>query len=159
MGATDISVVIANPGAFLLPFGFAQIGTEIVAYSSTALGGLIRGLGSTVAQAWPTGTAVTELSLFWCGNRIFNTKYSPGQAGVTLAAPIGWESIIPIWMLAQAKKAELDMQAASGLEKDCLQQAKDWMLGNKGVVSRVQVGGTGVGMTFNNTIAGGLIVR
>src|SRR5437879_7485200 len=81
MTATDTAVAVTNPGAFLLAFGFAQIGTEVVAYSSNTLGGLIRGLGSTVAQAWPSGTTVTELSLFWCGKRIFQPqKYAPGQA-------------------------------------------------------------------------------
>src|ERR1700691_2639751 len=38
MAATDTSVVIANTGAFLLPFGFVQIGTEICAYYSLANG-------------------------------------------------------------------------------------------------------------------------
>lgn len=158
---TDTSAPINDTSQFLLPFGFAQIGTEIVAYSSLAsgrLGGLIRGLGSSVAQDWPNGTLVRELSLFWCGKRLFTSKYVPGQAAVTLAAPVGWESIIPVWMLAQAKKAELDMQAAAQLEESCLKQAKDWLLGNKGVVRRIQVGGSGGTMTYANTVAGGVII-
>lgn len=161
MGIADASIPINDTSQFLLPFGFALIGTEIVAYSNLAagrLGGLIRGLGSSVAQAWPSGTVVRELSLFWCGKRLFTSKYLPGQSALTLVAPVGWESIIPVWMLAQAKKAELDMQAASQLEESCLKQAKDWLLGNKGVVRRIQVGGSGGTMVYSGTVAGGIII-
>src|SRR5208283_2615652 len=107
MSATDTSVTITNTGAFLLPFGFAQIGTEIVAYASLnggAMAGLIRGLGSTVATAWPSGTTVTELSLFWCGKRLTLLPYSPGDSLKDLAAPQGWVAILPDYLLAQAKK-------------------------------------------------------
>jgi hypothetical protein len=164
MAATDTSAQISNIGVFLLPFGFAQIGSEIVAYSSltgTTIGGLIRGLGGSAPQAWPSGTTVTELSLFWCGKRLLSSdSYSPGQAMSPLAVPEGWESILPLYMLAQAKKAELDMKTASDLEKQCYEEATRWMLGNKGVVSQVQVGGFSLARpwTFSNTIAGGLIV-
>jgi hypothetical protein len=158
--ATGNTVTINNSGAFLLPFGFAQIGTEIVAYASLSgsLGGLIRGLGSSVAQAWPPGTVVTELSLFWCGKRLFGVQYAPGQSATTLQAPQGWAAIIPLYMLAQAKKAEQDMKAADDLEKAFTQAAERWYLGNKGVARFVQVGGSGVTRTFDNGIAGGVII-
>src|ERR1035438_10476403 len=102
MGASNTSVAVVNPGVFYLPFGFAQIGTEIVAYANTALGGLIRGLGSTVATAWPSGTTVTELSLFWAGKRLTLKPYQPGSSLMDLAAPQGWVAILPNYMLAQA---------------------------------------------------------
>jgi hypothetical protein len=163
MGAADSSVAIANTGAFLLPFGFAQIGTEFVAYASLAGGaisGLIRGIGGSLAQAWPLGTTVTELSLFWCGKRILPSNLlSPGQAYQQLPVPMGWEGILPLYMLAQAKKNELDMKAAADLEKQCFDEATKWMLANKGVVSQVQVSGYASQRPniFNNTIAGGQI--
>ncbi len=160
MAATDTSVTINNGGVFLLPFGFAQIGTEIVAYSNVggSLSGLIRGLGSTVAQAWPSGTTVTELSLFWCGKRLFNVKYSPGQASTTLQAPHGWASILPLWMLGQAKKAEQDVKGGDELEKAFFAQAQQWYLSNKGVARFIQVGGSGRPLVFDGTVAGGIIV-
>lgn len=161
MTATDTSVAIANSGAFLLPFGFAQIGTEIVAYASLAggaLSGLIRGLGSSVAQAWPSTTTVTELSLFWCGKRLFGVKYSPGQASTQLQAPQGWGSILPLWMLAQAKSAEQDVKASEELKKSFFAEAQQWYLANKGVARFVQVGGSGIPLTFDGTVAGGIII-
>jgi hypothetical protein len=165
MLATDTSVAINNSGAFLLPFGFAQfsgpLGTEIVAYASTAGGfltGLIRSLGASTAQAWPSGTTVTELSLFWCGKRTFGIKYSPGQSAVTLQAPHGWASILPTWMLAQAKKAEQDVKGGLELEEAFFKQAQEWFRSNKGVASRIQVGGSYNTPTFSDSVAGGIII-
>lgn len=167
--AADTSVPISNTGFTYLPFGFAALGNlaaglgnyEIVAFSSSAngaLGGLIRSLGSSVAQVWPSGTTVTELSLFWCGKRIFSTKYSPGQSAIPLQAPNGWAAILPIWMLAQAKRAEQDVKEAMGMEKDFRELAQQWFLASKGVAKFVQVGGGGVPLTFNHTVAGSIII-
>lgn len=161
MTAASTSVTITNAGAFLLPFGFAQIGTEIVAYASlsgSSLTGLIRSLGASTAQAWPPGTTVTELSLFWCGKRTFGIKYSPGQAYSTLQAPHGWAAILPMWMLAQAKKAEQDIDGALKLEKDFFGMVGEWYRSNKGVTRQVQVGGYSNALTFDNTIAGGILI-
>lgn len=162
--AADTQVTIANPGAFLLPFGFAQIGTEIVAYSSVTSGlmqGLIRGLGATGAQIWPTNTTVTELSLFWAGKRIFQPgNYQPGQALSTLAVPNGWEAILPLYMESLAAKAQNDYQEHKQLSDSFFSECDKLALANKGVVKNVQVGGL-FGLrtpTFANTIAGGLVV-
>ena len=159
MGATDTAVAVSNPSVFLLPFGFAQIGTEIVAYSSTALSGLIRGLGATVAQAWPSGTPVTELSLFWCGKRLTLAPYQPGNSLINLAAPQGWVAILPNYMLAQAKKAELDLEAADKLEKTFFQEAQQWMEANKPVPRFVQVGNLRRLVTFDNVLGQGIVIR
>lgn len=166
MAATDTSVPITSGGVFLLPFGFAQFGTgsniEIVSYSNLAsntMAGMIRGIGSTTAQAWPNGTTVTELSLFWCGKRVFNTFYAPGSSALNLPAPSGWESILPLYVLARARESEQDSQNADRLMKMFFDEANKWFLANKGVASFVQVGGANVPMTYSNTPAGGLIVR
>lgn len=159
MSATDTSVAVANPGVFLLPFGFAQIGTEIVAYSSTALGGLIRGLGSTVAKAWPSTTVVTELSLFWCGKRLTMTPYSPGDSLKDLAAPQGWVQILPRYMLALAKLSELDLESWEKLEKSFLQEAKDSMMANKPPARFIQVGGNRRLVTFDTVLGQGIVVK
>lgn len=164
MSATDNSVTIANTGAFLLPFGFLQIGTEICAYASLASGaasGLIRGLGSTVSQAWPSGTVVTELSLFWCGKRLSVLPYGPGDSMKNLAAPQGWVAILPNYMLAQAKKAELDLEAAAGLEKTFESEIERWMVANRPVTMNVQVGNRGLNqgtLTFDNVLGNGVVV-
>lgn len=160
--ATGTSVGIANSGAFLLPFGFAQIGTETVAYSSltgNVMGGLIRGIGSSaVPQAWPIGTVVTEFPLFFCGKRIFNLAYQPGQSGVRLTVPQGWENILTRYMLGQAREAEQDGQNAQRLLKEFEDLGQKWLLSNKGVVRQVQVGEYNRTVTFATTIAGGLIM-
>lgn len=161
MSATDTSVGIVNPGAFLLPFGFAQIGTEIVAYSSLAsnkIGGLIRGIGNTVAQAWSLGTVVNELSLFWNGRRIFDTPYSPGQSATSLPIPYGWVPILQTYMLAQAKKAEQDMAEGQKLEQQAFAAAKEWVFSNREIPTGVQVGGNNNPLVYSNSVAGGLLV-
>lgn len=159
--ATANAVGIANTLAFLLPFGFAQIGSEIVAYSSLTggmIGGLIRGLGNTTAQAWPSGTVVQELSLFWNGRRVFNNPYYTGQSTTILPIPIGWVPILEDYMLAQAKKAEQDLASWEKLEGSAFQQAQAWMYANRGIVSRVQVGGNNDPVVYDQTVAGGILI-
>lgn len=159
MGTTDSSVAVANPGVFLLPFGFAQIGTEIVAYSTTAMAGLIRGLGSTVAKAWPSGTVVTELGLFWCGKRLTLLPYGPGDSLMNLAAPQGWVAILPNYILAQAKKSELDLEAADKLEKTFFQEAQQWMEANRPAPRFVQVGNLRRMVVFDQVLGQGLVIK
>jgi len=158
MLATDTAVNVVNPGVFYLPFGFCQIGNEVCAYATTALTGLIRGLGSTVATAWPEGTTVTELSLFWCGKRLVLIPYQPGQSLMNLAAPQGWVAILPNYMLAQAKKAELDLESAKTLEDAFFKEANEWMLANKPVPRFVQVGGGRGTLAFDVVLDQGVIV-
>lgn len=161
MTATDTQVAIGNTSAFLLPFGFAQIGTEIVAYSSLSgglIGGLIRGVGNTVAQAWPSTTVVTELSLFWCGRRVFSTQYAPGNSSINLPIPVGWDTILSRYMLAQAKQSEQDMGEAKKLEDDAFQQARQWMNDYRPIERYVQVGGNNSPIVYARTPAGGLII-
>jgi hypothetical protein len=181
MTVTDTSVGIASSSVFLLPFGFAMLSgpdmlPEIVAYSNltgNTMSGLIRGIGGTVAQPWNDGATVTELSLFWCGKRIFSDDtyspvpvYNPGT-GLTLPAappetiipvPDGWAPIIDKYMLAQAKFAEQDTQAAQAMEAQALKDAIAWMNANRGVEQFVQVGGAAQTLTFDWSVAGGIII-
>lgn len=170
MQATDTSVPIANGSVFLLPFGIAQIGTEFVAYAnltSSSLPGLIRGIGGTVPQFWPSGTTVTELPLFWCGRRIFDSGYSPVPTGPTgpadpvstiIPVPAGWKTILEDYMLAQAKMAEQDVDAGEKLEQQAFASAEKWMYANRGVAQFVQVGYQNRPVVYDDTIAGGLIM-
>lgn len=163
MLATDTSVPILNSGAFLLPFGFAQIGTEIVAYSNltgNVMAGLIRGLGTAApAQAWGTGVTVKELNLFWCGKRVFGTTYAPGQSALNLPVPDGWDPILKTYLLAQFRELEQDRKTAEDLLKQFAAEGEAWMYANRGVPSFVQVGGTNQPEIYAPTIAGGLLVR
>src|SRR5713226_8546369 len=161
MLATDTSVPIANSAVFLLPFGFAMIGTEIVAYSQLGanMSGLIRGVGSaSPAVAWPSGTVVTELPLFWCGRRVFGTTYSPGQSALNLPVPDGWDAILKLYLLGCARDSELDRQAAKDLFDQFKSEGEAWMASYKGVASFVQVGGANTTQVFAPTPAGGLIL-
>src|SRR5271157_2652625 len=161
ISATDTAAPIVNPSAFLLPFGFAQIGTEIVAYSklaSNTMSGLIRGIGNTVAQAWPSGTVVNELSLFWNGRRIFDTPYVPGQSATVLPIPYGWVPILQMYMLGQAKKAEQDMTEGDKLEKSAFAAAKEWAFSNREIPGMVQVGGNNNPLVYSQSPAGGILI-
>jgi len=163
MAATDTSVPIVNAGAFLLPFGFARIGTEIVAYSSLltgVMGGLIRGLGSAVpAQAWASGTTVTELPLFWCGKRVFGLTYVPGQSLQNLPVPDGWDPILKTYLLGCFREIEQDDKNAERLYKQFAAEGEAWMYANRLIPSFIQVGGTNEPEIYAPTIAGGLLVR
>lgn len=163
MQATDTSVPILNSGAFLLPFGFAQIGTEIVAYSSltgNVMSGLIRGMGSSSpAVAWASGVVVKELNLFWCGKRVFGLTYSPGQSNINLPVPDGWDAILKLYLLGCFRDLEQDHKAAEDFYKQFAAEGEAWMHSNRLVPSFVQVGGTNQPEIYAPTIAGGLLVR
>ena len=65
---------------------------------------------------------------------------------------------MPIWMLAQAKRAEQDIDSAMKMEEQFAKAAQQWYLSNKGVARFIQVGGSGIPLTFNDTVAGGIII-
>ena len=103
-----------------MPFGFAQIGNEVVSYSKlsgSALNGCIRALSGAIATAWPAGTVAQELNLFANGKRIFTTPYVPGQSNVAIPVPAGWDEMLVHYMLSKAKQAEQDFQEAARLRK------------------------------------------
>lgn len=165
LSATATAAAIGSSSVFLLPFGFAMLGTgvntEIVAYANlagTTMPGLVRGLGNTFAQDWPTSTTVTELSLFWCGKRLMTTKFSPGNSVVPLPVPGGWETILPIYMLAQAKTSEQDMQGRQALLQEFQQKATQWLESSKKPPSFLQVGGSNRTVSYDNTVAGGIVI-
>jgi len=118
IGATDTVCPVANTGAFLTPFGFAQIGTEIVQYApivGNSLTGLIRRLGGTSAASWPNGTQVNELNLVVAGRRVVTTQYQSGDSIVPLPLPAGWNDIMTDYLLSKAREAEQDDKNAKRL--------------------------------------------
>lgn len=164
MASADTSVPITNTGFTETSFGFALIGTEIVAYYTLAggvMGGLIRRIGGTTAQAWPSGTVVTELPLVFSGRRIFTTQYQPGQAMTVIPVPDVWQAFLVQYLIAKFRDAEGDLQSWEAKIKSFIADAKDQIPSNQQRMARVQVGGFGGGngpVTFANTPAGGLII-
>jgi hypothetical protein len=160
MGPTDTFVTVTDPGQFYLANGFAQIGTEIVAYSKTnisPLSGLIRRLGGTSAQSWPSGTPVYELNLFFQGRRILDLNLQPGMSLFSLPIPAGWTSLLTDYIIAKYRSAEQDYQEQQARLAEFDAACRDWAF-NKTVQRHVQVGGTRTPLTFGRTIAGGLII-
>lgn len=110
-----------TPGStsFVLGFGLALLGPypadpsacEIVYYSGTGTGSqltpLNRGMGGTIPQAWPAGTAVTELNIYLTGTRIPN-HYTVGQSAVVLQLPPAWIDAIRTYLEYRFKDAEQD---------------------------------------------------
>lgn len=114
--ATSIAINTPSPG-WVLPFGMAKIGTEIIAYANltgNTLTGCKRGMAGTRAAAWADATAVTELNLQISGYRV-PTDYSVGDSTQTLALPPGWEHAIETYLLHRFKKAEQQMREAQSL--------------------------------------------
>lgn len=107
------SFALTNPTGFVLPQGLAQIGSEIVYYTTvgSSLVVAVRGLGGTVAQAWPANTSVVELNIFFHGLRV-PPAYSVGQSANTLNVPPGWEPALSHYLLHRFKLAEKQYKAS-----------------------------------------------
>jgi hypothetical protein len=61
-------------------------------------------------------------------------------------------------MLAQAKKAELDLEAAKGLEDTFFKEAQQWLEANKPVPRFIQVGGGQGTVAFDMVLGQGVII-
>ena len=156
MGITDLSAAVTsltNFQAFGPPM-FALIGNEIVAlsaFSGNNLIGLVRGVGGTAPQAWPIGTAVQELNIPLLGKRLHTQQYVPGNAGNVLPLPVGWESILPTYILSKARTAEQDTQSASALLKEFDDATIELVRANRQIAGPTQVGS---GMYGAETVPG-----
>jgi hypothetical protein len=123
MGAGDTSVATNGNGGFVLPLGLAMLGTpptyEIVSYSGMlpGLANLIRGLGGTNAQSWPSGTAVSELNVYFTGLRS-PQQYNVGQAANSIRLPLEWTPKVHIYLLSRYRAIEQQQQEADSLMKD-----------------------------------------
>lgn len=156
MGIADTTAFVVNLANFQ-SFGppmFALIGTEIVAlsaFSGNSLINLLRGVGGTIPQAWPAGTAVKELNIPLIGKRLHTQQYTSGNAINTLPVPIGWESILPTYILSKARTAEQDTQAAAALLKEFDDAGLEMLRANRQIAGPTQVGG---GMYGAETVPG-----
>ena len=158
----DTQAICAS-GGFLLPFGMMQIGTELVRYGTqngNTFASLIRGLGGTVPQAWPFGTPVLELNLFWQGNRVFNTNYTPGMSTVTLPCPAGWDSFLISFLLSKYYESEKDGQNQKAKLDEFKTSIKDWAKTNRMTLGPLQAGGRDQQfVVFGGTRWGGNVIQ
>ena len=164
-GALSVSAtaILYTPGSsgWVLGFGLALIGPypadpsacELVYYSGNASNSLTpctRGMGGTIAQAWPSGTPVSEANIYLSGLR-YPLHYSRGQANNQLNLPPAWIDVLKDYLSSRFRGAEQDIEAQQALLKQCEQKCLS-IKGNREVMSprQVQVGGaTGV-----QTVAG-----
>lgn len=143
-----------TPGSsgWVLGFGLALIGpypadpsaSEIIYYSgnaSNSLSPVTRGMGGTIAQAWPSGTPVSEANIYLSGLR-YPLHYSRGQATIQLNLPPAWIDALKDCLEARFRGAEQDLEGQSALLKQVQEKCLS-IKGNREVMSprRVQVGG------------------
>jgi hypothetical protein len=123
LSAAGTSVSTNGNGGFVLPLGLAMLGApptfEIVSYSGMlpGLGNLIRGLGGTNAQAWPSGTAVSELNVYFTGLRT-PQLYTVGQAANSIRIPLEWTPKVHVYLLSRYRVIEQQQSEADSLMKD-----------------------------------------
>jgi len=150
--ATAIPYTPGSSG-WVLGFGLAIIGqypgdpslNELVYYSgnaSNSLSPVTRGMGGTVAQAWPSGTPVLEANIYLSGLR-YPLHYSRGQSTTQLNLPPAWIDALRDYLSARFKQAEQDVEGAQAVLKQFEQKCQA-IKGNREVMSprQVQVGGS-----------------
>lgn len=160
MGATDTTASVGSTSGFLLPFGFAVIDSEVVAYSgmgAASLTGLIRGVGGTVAAAHANGATVAEGNIRIQGRRM-PAAYLLGAQLSPVRVPPGWESKLATYMLAKFRLSERDSQEHARLAKDFY----DWLSGPLNSEQMTggprQMGGNYGIETIGGSFGGGLII-
>lgn len=145
MLSTDTVASLTSAAGFqtFAPPMFAQIGSEVVALSaigSNQLQNLIRGIGGTTPQAWPTGTAVKELNIWILGKRLSTPTYAPGNSLNTLPVPLGWEQVLPDFMLSRSRFGEQEDQKAQGFLKQFDDAVADFLRANRQIAGPTQAG-------------------
>lgn len=156
--ATTAGIGLSN---FVLPFGLALIGTEIVAYaanSANQMTGMVRSLGGTLAQAWPDGTSVTELNIRFAGRRNL-TPYPVGSSLTSLPVPPEWAVWVPMLMLSRYREAEGQRNEARDMRREFMEEIGRMGKANKQRVGPRQIGsGPQVGEVYGGTLGGGWLL-
>lgn len=148
---TGVITCAAGATSFVLPFGLAQLGPDAagnieIFFYSTVVGGAsitlqVRGLGGTIAQAWPTNTTVTELNMFFVGLRV-PPKYLIGQSAFTLNVPPGWKAALSHYLLHRFRLIERDRKEADAEYKQFVAGIKESPLNKPvGGPRQIQIGG------------------
>lgn len=149
--ATSIPYTPGSSG-WVLGFGLALIGPypadpsacELVYYSGNAsnlLTPCTRGMGGTIAQAWPSGTSVMEANIYFSGIR-YPLHYQRGQSGNQLQLPPAWIDALKDYLSSRFKGAEQDVEGQQAMLKQFEAKCQS-IRGNREVMSprQVQVGG------------------
>lgn len=165
VAATDTTIPLTLSN-FVLPMGLALLSggsqvPEIVSYafnSNAQLTGCYRGIGGTVAQAWSTGTTVTELNIRLAGRRII-TPYSVGAAASSIPVPPEWATWLPMYMLSRFRDSEGEHQLAASMRKEFMEFVNQLGKGNKQRGGPRQIGaGPQVGEVYGGTLGGGWLL-
>lgn len=124
---TEITFTYFDINAQFLDIGMVQIDNEIVAYNGIGLArdgfnwvlqNCVRGVGGTFPAAHFSGLwNMVELNIRLGGKRMPN-EYSVGQSALPINVPAGWFDALEMFVLAEYKQAEQDMQTASQLLKE-----------------------------------------
>lgn len=147
---------------FVLPFGFAWIGSEVVAYATingNQITGLIRGLGGTSAIAHNAAETVVECNIAWMGKRQSSQTFTPGQSANTLPITSGWDQLLVQYIAGRAKIVEHDFQSMQAFNAEMEKAIKGWAQTTQGVVRRRQVGGPRGPIVYYGDQAGGILVN
>jgi hypothetical protein len=161
MLSNSTTASLSNAGGFVLPFGFMQVDSEIMAYATIAggvMGGLIRGLGGSPAVAHSLGAPVIELNIFWSGKRQLSPVYAPGNASSSLPVPTGWEVLLAQYIGGRAKIIEHDSQGWDVFTKSMQDSIKKWAGTTKPIARRRQIGGSNQPAVLYPDISGGIIL-
>ena len=108
-----------NSGSFTSP-GLCLIDNEVISYSTSAdttFAGMIRGVGGTLPAAHQSNTTVTQLIFRLLGRRL-PAIITLGMSGSQLDVPQGWDSVLDLYLLAQFKQTEQNLQEASALMQE-----------------------------------------
>lgn len=163
IGIADTIIPLTAIGNIGLPLGMAQIGTEIISYSSQSGGnliGCIRGMGGTQQSAWPSLTVVKELNFRFGGLRLNQqVRYSPGDSMITLQIPPGWKPALVDYLVGKFREAEQNSQGAGESLKKFTAFVKDYTRGTKQTAGPRQVGNvTPAGDGYPSASSGGRII-
>lgn len=156
--STDTFVSINPPTGWLLQDGFAQVGNEIVSYSSqtsSQLTNVIRGwAGTQVPASLLSGELVSELNIELNGYRMPAT-YSPGDSALALGVPPGWEPFLKDMMLGTFRLAEQETEEGQRLQDKAAKGLEAWVKSNKPVAGPRQMRMYG-DYGLRGTVPGGL---
>lgn len=166
MGATDSVINLANStdASGFLGLGMVQVDQEVMSYSSVSgaqLLGVTRGLGGTDIGTHGINAAVTELNIRLSGRRMART-YNAGDSAQVLNVPLGWEAVVPLYILSEIRSMEQDDATAQKLMSDFMAGAEKIAKASRlGQIKprQIQPGGAEGLDTYNQHIGGGWLVN
>jgi hypothetical protein len=156
----DTDLPCATLGGFLLEYGLALVGTEMIAYQTlngTSLAYCLRGLGGTRVAAWPIGTSVLELNGRFAGYRF---PYLPriGDSLTSLDCPPNWDTKIQLYMESRYRQAQRQFKEATELRNTFTQECRTLAASNRDMMGPKQVGEVQVNEVYSAGLGGGWLL-